>query len=270
MSSGPPAARRRRPGAQPQLDLRAAERGGVDLQPAARGLGDATGDVEPEAGGARAAAAPPQGGARVRDPRPRVGHEDQDHVFAAVQRDGEPGALRGVLEDVADQRVRGGREVGARDRHGDGQVRAREVALAALVLGERGPEREAVGEDLGGVAARRLVRPWPPRGPDDQVDLLLQPVDGRPGVLGDPAGPQRGRVHPQRRQRRAQPVRQVGRHYPLRRDQAAQPLRHHVERAADGGQLGRPARGAARTKVAVAEQRRGQRQLAGGPGDAGG
>src|ERR1700692_2872148 len=109
-----PARAWRRPGAQPQLDLRAAERGGIDLQPAARGLSDAARDVEPEPGRARAAVAAPQGGIRVGDAWPRVGDEDEDDVLASVQRDREPGALRGVLDDVADQRVRGGREIGAR------------------------------------------------------------------------------------------------------------------------------------------------------------
>jgi hypothetical protein len=200
---------------------------------------------------------------------PRVGHEDEDHVLAAVQRDGEPGALRGVLEDVADQRVRGGRQVGARDGHGNGQVRAGEVARAALVFRERGPELKAVGEDPGGVTARWLVWPRPTRGPDDQVDLLFQPVDGGSRVVGGRTWPERGRVHPQCRQRRAQPVRQVGGHHPLRRDEAAQPLGHHVERVAGGGKLGGPAHRAAGGQVTVAEQRRGQCQLAGGPGDAG-
>ena len=90
---------------------------------------------------------------------------------------------------------------------------------AALVLGERGPEPEAAREDLGRVAPGWLVRTGPPGGPDDQVDLLLQPVDGEPGVVGGPAGPERGGVHPQRRQRRAQPVRQVGGHHPFCGDQ---------------------------------------------------
>jgi hypothetical protein len=188
----------RRPGPQPQLDLGAAERRGVDLQPAARRLRDAAGDVEPEAGRARAAAAAAQGGARVGDPWPRVGDEDEDDALAAVQGNGEPGALRRVLEDVADQRVGGGREIGARDRYQNGLVRAGEAARAALVFGERGPERESVGEYLGGVAPGGLVRPGAPRGPDDQVDLLLKPVDGDPGIVGGPAGPERGGVHPKR------------------------------------------------------------------------
>jgi hypothetical protein len=50
MLPAPASAWRQRPGAQQHLDLRAAERGGADLQPAACGLGDAAGDVEPEAG----------------------------------------------------------------------------------------------------------------------------------------------------------------------------------------------------------------------------
>jgi len=270
MPPGSASGGRRRRGAQPHLDLCPAERGGVDLQSAAGRLGDTTGDIEPEAGRARAAAAAGQGGIRVGDPRARVGDENEDQVFAAMQGDGEPGALFGVLEDVADQRIGRGGEIGPRYGHGNGLVRAGEAARTALVFGERGPELEAVDEDLGGVAPGRLVRPGPSRGPDDQIDLLLQPVDGDPGIVGGPAGPERGRVHPQCRERRTQPVRQVGRHLPLRRDQLAQPLRHHVEGVADGGQLGGPAGGAAGAQVTVAEQRRRRRQLAGGPGDAGG
>src|SRR6202000_3451478 len=95
------------------------------------------------------------------------------------------------LEDVADQRVRRGRQVGARDGHGDGQVSAGEVARATLVFRERGPELKAVGEDHGGVAAGGLVWPRPERGPDDQVVLLFQQVE-RGSVVGGgpaPAGP---------------------------------------------------------------------------------
>src|ERR1700733_8427661 len=100
-----PAHGRRWTSAQPYLDLCAAERGGVDLQSAARRLGPAAGDVEAEASGAAAAAATPQRRAWVADPGARVRDEDEDGVRATVQRDRERGALGCVPEDVADQRV---------------------------------------------------------------------------------------------------------------------------------------------------------------------
>jgi hypothetical protein len=143
------------------------------------------------------------------------------------------------------------------------------LARARLVLGQRGPEAEALRDHLRGVAAVGLVGRGTPGGPDDQVDLPLKPVDGEPGVGGGLAGPEGGRAHPQAGQRRPQPVRQVGRHHPLGRDQPAQPLGHQVERVTGGGQLGGPADGGPDGQLAVAEHGGGRRELARGLGDAG-
>ena len=63
--AAPGPAGKRRAGPQPQLDLGAAQRRPVDLQPAPGRLGHAAGDVEAEAGGPGPAAAAPQRGIRV-------------------------------------------------------------------------------------------------------------------------------------------------------------------------------------------------------------
>ena len=81
------------------------------------------------------------------------------------------------------------------------------------------------------------------------------------------AGAEPGRVHPQRRQRGAQPVREVRRHHPFGRDQPGQPLGHDVEGVPRRQQLGRPGGLAARGQIAVAEGGRRVGQGAGGPGD---
>ena len=115
---------------------------------------------------------------------------------------------RGVGEHVAEQHVDGGRAFFAGEAH---RVRAGRLDAAvprpAVVVGQRAPERGALLDHLGEVAAdRHLLVEGPAGGPDQLADLRLEAVDvvdqvGVAVALG---------VEPQRGERRAQAVGEVG------------------------------------------------------------
>ena len=196
---------------------------------------------------------------------------------AAVDGEAERGAVRGVPEDVAHQRVHRGGQLGLGDGHGSGRVGADQVPSAVLVLGQRRPERHPPAHHLRRVAARRArgrarARDGPggpPRRGDDLVDRPLQPVQ-RAAALRQPGrvagvGRQPVQVDPQGRQRGAQPVRQVGARLPLGRQQPGEPVGHVVERLARRAQLRRPLRVDARRQVARRDPGHRAHQPLGGP-----
>src|SRR4051812_39399909 len=107
---------------------------GSDDEPAARRRGGLPRDVQPEAGRAAAAGAPRQyrwvveTGAAVGNSDPRAA------AVTGGDRDAEAGALRGVGEDVAEQGVDGGAEVGGAGPHRQRAGRQLDGQGPALVL----------------------------------------------------------------------------------------------------------------------------------------
>ena len=247
-------------GPQPQLHLRAAERRPVDLQPAAGGLGDPAGDVEPEAGGAarrccRAAARRP--GRRSRARRRRRGRAPTPSPRCRVTANPVPSAvcLKMLPISASAAAARSERGTGT----GAGSVRAVQLARARpgprpartrSRSARRGPRRRRsrAARPGAGRRAARMIR---------STSRSSRSMASRVSSAARP-GPSAAAFIRRAGQRRAQPVRQVGRHHPLRRDQPAQPLGHDVERVPGGGQFGGPADGAAGGQVAVAEHRGGQ------------
>lgn len=230
----------------PQAHLGAAEHRRADAHVPAGRLGEPAHDVQAEPGRAVAARAPAagHGGLGVGDAGPRVGHQHDHRVVAVVHVHREGGALGGVPEDVAQQGVQGGGEVGA--GHGDAHrpLHSGHAHLAVLVLGERRPERHPLADDLGGVApgartGRRGLRLGLAGGADDGVDLALQLGDRGPGLLGGGRVAERGRVQPQHGQRGAQPVGQVGGQLPLVGEELDDLVGHRVERHGRAPQFGR-------------------------------
>ena len=239
----------------------------ADRQRPTRGLGGLPGDVQPEPGGP-AAAGPPLDRIPGRvEAGPGVQHAELTTALGpGGQPDGEPGTLRGVREHVAEQYVQAGGQVrsGQPDRHR--LVRDLDRHLPVLVVGQHGPERGPFRGDLHGVAGAGPVT-TAPGVLDQRGHRLLQGLHagGEPAVGVTVVGGLG--LQPQRRQRGAQPVRQVGEGLPVLPDQLADPARQVVQAAGHLADLVRAGRVSPGLQVPVGQPLGHPGQLGDGPGD---
>ena len=166
--------------------------------------------------------------------------------LAVVHVDGEGGALRGVPEDVAEQRIECGDEFGA-GRRGcvpDGPLpRARTSRPSSSASADQKSIRSRITSEASQPAPGPVaggLRLGVAGGADDRVDLALQLLDGGPGLLGGRALAERGGVEPQHGERGAQPVREVGGQFPFVGEELDDLVGHGVERDGGGPQFRRP------------------------------
>src|SRR5262249_44545800 len=189
---------------------------------------------------------------RVGHARPIVG-DDQPASTAGPpgQPYVEPGALRRVYENVAQQGIHARGQVVRADPHRYRYPADPVLHQPVLLLGQRRPDPYPRGDHRARVA--EALAGAPAGGPDDVVDGALERVQVGTQPVTLAAVLQRLGVDAQRRQRGTQPVRQVGHGLPFPGEQLVDPPGEMVEPGADLAYLGRPAGPGARVEIPSGE-----------------
>ena len=226
------------------------------------------GDVEAEPG--RAAAAGPALDGRRRHARPGVAH--RDHGAAAGpgrDRHGNGVPSGRVREDVAEQRVDGGAEVGRRRPAPAAGRRAASTVDRAAAPRRPAPTRSAPGRATTATASQPAPSPSrtrPPRLGITSSTPRLTASTSSSSRSRSPGGQRLG-VQPQGGQRRAQPVGQVGGGLALGGQQLADPAGQPVRPPRRPSRTsGGPAGVARAVEVAAAQPVGGRRQVGDRPG----
>ena len=168
---------------------------------------------------------------RFGDPRPVVGDVEPGAVRLGGQRDGERGALLGVRHDVLQQRIdRGGEVLGGRaDRHGAVRTTTVLGRPCSSMSGDQNSTRSRT-TSAASQEGNRPSRCGRRAARITAVSMRSSSLTRRPEALSLGRVAQRLGLEPQRRQRRAQPVRQVGNGLALFHDQLIDPVGEPVQR----------------------------------------